>query len=722
MVVDFKIKYIGIIIMMCLSFLTANGQSDAELGDKAFSKLKYQDAIVHYQNATKNNKDKGLLLKLAEAYFLTGRYLDAENTLKPLVEENKAEGTTFLKYANVLLINGKTEEAKLVLKKYIVSNPSNDEYKKLFESANFEFKPLAENIKYAVDLAKFNSDVSDFCPMYYEDKIVFTSQKGGKKDPWTGKSFTNIFITDQNKTKATQLEGNLNGKFHNGAVTFLGDEMIFTRNNSKKGNEDDYNLILAIAKKQGDKWNFSSEFPTNDINYSNAYPTYSEKYKMLIFSSDRPGGFGGMDLYYSLKNGNSWASPINMGKSINTKGDEVFPYVDDNSFFFSSNGYPGLGGLDIFKAKLDKTQVSEIELIEAPINSNRDDFGLISKDGLSSGYFSSNRDGSGEVDHIYYFTKEILELPAKTIVISGKVIDEFTKIPLKETEVTLTNTIDGTTQTFTTKDDGRFSFDAKSGANYKLTGIKNKINTTQETIDNTNINDTYYYTLLHNDPRFSLEGFALNNKTQQGLEGVKVICFNKTTRSEESVITDSKGFFKFQLNQNSDFEISGTKDNYYTSVSEATTKGLNRSTTLYVKLYLSIEEVIIGETKILGKETFGGFEFDPVYYDLDKSFIRPDAALALDKVVVFMQKNPTLKIELGSHTDSRSSTDYNQALSQRRAQAAVEYIISKGIESSRIESKGYGESKLINHCADGVKCSEDLHQLNRRTEIKIVGK
>jgi outer membrane protein OmpA-like peptidoglycan-associated protein/tetratricopeptide (TPR) repeat protein len=723
MVVDFKNRKLNLIAcIMLLSFTSIFAQSDIEKGDKAFTNLKYQDAIVHYQNASKNNKDKGLLMKLAEAYYLTGRYFDAEALLKPLSEENTAAGTLLLKYANILLINGKIDDAKSVLKKYIISNPSNEEYKKLFESANFELKPIAENIKFSVEPAKFSSEVSDFSPMFYGEKIVYTSTNGGKKDSWTGKSFANIFITDDSKTKATQLEGNLNGKFHNGAVTFVDDQMIFTRNNSKKGKNNDYNLILAIAKKSGNKWNFDSEFISNDLNYSNAYPTYSPKLKILIFSSDRPGGLGGMDLYYSLRIGDSWGAPVNMGKSINTNNDEVFPYIVDNDLYFSSNGYPGQGGLDIFKAKISNNVVSNIENVGSPINGNRDDFGLITKDGLQTGYFSSNRQGSGDIDRIFYFSKETINLPPKSIIISGKVIDEYTKIPLKEAEVTLTNTSDGTKQTFMTLEDGRFSFNAVSDANYTLSGIKNKINTTKETIVNTNINDTYYYTLLHNDPRFSLEGFAVNNKTQKGVAGVKVICFNKTARVEETAITDEKGFFKFQLNQNSDFEISGTKDNYYTSVSEATTKGLNRSTTLYVKLYLSIEEIIIGETKILGKESFGGFEFEPVYYDLDKSFIRPDAGLALDKVVTFMEKNPNLKIELGSHTDSRSSGDYNQGLSQRRAQAAVEYIIKNGISSDRIVSKGYGETALINHCADGVKCSEDLHQLNRRTEIKIIGK
>lgn len=273
-----------------------------------------------------------------------------------------------------------------------------------------------------------------------------------------------------------------------------------------------------------------------------------------------------------------------------------------------------------------------------------------------------------------------------------------------------------------TGDDGRFSFDAWTLHNYELSGLKNNIKTSSESIKNTNVEDNYYFTLVHDDPRFSLEGYAVNNATEKGEEGVKVINFNKNKRSEDTVWTDTTGFFKFQLDSNSDFEISGNKGGYYTSVSEATTRGLNRSKTLYVKLFLAIEEVIIGDTKILGMETFGGYSFDQVYYDLDKSDIRPDAAMALDKVVYFLQKNPTLTIELGSHTDSRASEKYNMDLSHRRAEAAVAYIVGRGISSDRIVARGYGESFLTNRCSDGIPCTEDDHQLNRRTEIKVIGK
>jgi outer membrane protein OmpA-like peptidoglycan-associated protein/tetratricopeptide (TPR) repeat protein len=709
-------KSTAFFVAIFLMVFTSNAQSDLAKADEAFRLLKYEEAIKLYEKiliAKDDNPD--VKKKLSDAYINTSQYLKAEPLLEGLNKTNN-DASVMLKYANVLILNDKKQKANEVLQAYIKAFPATDEYKKLFQITQHQIKSDEKHFKTDVEKCSFSSDVSDFSPTFYGDKILFTSQKGGKTDPWTGRSFTNLYMTDENKQNPSPLEGNLNGKFHNGAATFLNEEWIlFTRNNAKKGKEQDFNLILALAVKENDKWNFKEEFPFNDKNFSNAYPTFISDQNLVVFASDRPGGFGGMDLYYSTYNDGKWGSPINLGSGVNTTGNEVFPSFDGKTFYFSSNGHPGQGGLDIFKAELRDLNLGK------PINSSRDDFGLCTNDNLSSGYFSSNRSGNGDIDNIWQFKKVKIELPPQKISITGKVIDEFTKQPLKEVLVKLKNTTTGQEQLLTTKDDGRFSFEALEGQSYTLVGEKNNIMTSMENITNIVVSQTYYYTLLHNDPRFSLEGFALKTNDKKGVEGVTVVCFNKSKSTEETVVTNEAGFFKFQLDQDSEFEISGTKDGYYTSVSDASTKGLNRSQTLYVKLFLNIEEVIIGDTRILGKETFGSFDFDPVYYDLDKDNIRPDAALALDKVVEFMQKNPKLTIELGSHTDSRSSDEYNEALSERRANSAVNYIVSKGVENSRITAKGYGENKLINNCSDGVNCAEDLHQLNRRTEIKVTG-
>ena len=179
---------------------------------------------------------------------------------------------------------------------------------------------------------------------------------------------------------------------------------------------------------------------------------------------------------------------------------------------------------------------------------------------------------------------------------------------------------------------------------------------------------------------------------------------------QKNTITDKNGEFIFSVNQNSEYEIYGRKEKYFSQTENVITKNYNRNTTLFVKLEVCLEEADCGKA----------FGLKNILYDLGKFEIKVDAKKELNRLVVFMQDNPTFKIEVSSHTDCRSSDEYNKTLSQNRANASVDYIISQGISASRISGVGYGESKLLNKCSDGVDCSETEHAINRRTEMKIL--
>ncbi|MFM7216976.1 MAG: OmpA family protein [Bacteroidota bacterium] len=226
---------------------------------------------------------------------------------------------------------------------------------------------------------------------------------------------------------------------------------------------------------------------------------------------------------------------------------------------------------------------------------------------------------------------------------------------------------------------------------------------------NTEIDQIYQVSLL--DIRFTLQGLAVNKNTQKPVDGVIVELKNKSNGRKETAFTTADGTFKFKLNPRTDYEVMGTKDGYFTNTEKVTTVGKSRSEEMYVKLKLELEEIIVNKPIVL----------ENIYYDLDKSDIRPDAKPGLDKLVQIMNENPDIRIELGSHTDSRADDRYNDRLSQRRAESAVNYIVEHGISRDRITAKGYGESQLVNGCKNGVKCTEIEHQANRRTEFKVVG-
>ncbi len=213
-------------------------------------------------------------------------------------------------------------------------------------------------------------------------------------------------------------------------------------------------------------------------------------------------------------------------------------------------------------------------------------------------------------------------------------------------------------------------------------------------------------------PKFNLIGKTITKGTQTPAANVKTMLTNVSDDKKKTGTSDKNGDFSYTLEPNKEYTIVGMKDGFPSNIEKISTKGLSKSQTFYVNLELSIKSLEVGSV----------MELKNIYYDLNKADIRSDAAAVLDNLVRVLKENPTIKIELSSHTDSRSSDEYNMELSQRRADTAVQYLISQGIDEKRLIAKGYGESKLINKCADGIDCTEEEHQQNRRTEIKILSK
>lgn len=229
---------------------------------------------------------------------------------------------------------------------------------------------------------------------------------------------------------------------------------------------------------------------------------------------------------------------------------------------------------------------------------------------------------------------------------------------------------------------------------------------------NRNTQDTkqdQIYSFRIHDLRFTLEGIAVEKQSQLPLAGVEVELSNRKTGEKERVITGEDGKFFFKLNPRTDYSVVGSKDSYFTNTEPVSTVGKLQSENMYVKLKLEMEQIIVNKPIVL----------ENIYYDLDKYDIRSDAAAGLDRLVGIMQDNPEISIELSSHTDSRADDKYNMTLSQRRAESAVSYIVSRGVSSERITARGYGETMLVNRCSNAVECSEEEHQANRRTEFKV---
>ena len=716
-------RYLTIILSVFFTLIFIGcGSNHLVKGDTAYDRLKYQEAIDHYEQALKNSDDNNAKIKLADSYRLTNQFEKAEFWYAQAVKKSNDPELKYY-YAQMLLANGKSEKALTYAIFYNKLRPKDSRGVALIESIQNKENLNGEVDRFTIERVIFNSEDSDFSPMFFQGGLVFITDREGKTNPWTGRAYTSIYqVEGYGSDKVSPLKGNFSGAYNDGPLSFTDSErsMYFTRNNSKrkKGKDDVVALSIFSAKLNGNQWDMAHPFPHNSSEYSNMHPAISPDEKTMIFASDREGGIGNKDLYISYRNGSSWSTPKNLGPPVNSPGNEAFPFfAEDGNLYFASDGLSGLGGLDIFTTNLEGEYWSTPINLGAPLNSSKDDFGLITKDGLATGYFSSNRDNENGTDDIYQFT-QVLE----GNLLNGMVVDEETGIPLPNVVVALLNEHTGFAEKQTSAEDGRFQFNLDPKSDYRLTGIKNNINTNVVTVTTVDAKpgESLFAKLTHNDPRFTLNGKALNKQTNTGVSGVDVKLFNLSTSVEEVFTTGIDGSFNFQLEQNTDYQITGYKDGYFTSAQEATTKGLNRSTTLYVKLYLMIEEVIIGKEIKLDNNTFAGENFKDILYDFNKWNIRSDAAIELDKLVRILKRNNSLVIELSAHTDARGKSKYNQYLSRKRADSAVDYIISKGVDYDRITGKGYGETKLVNNCKDGISCSEAEHQMNRRTEIRIV--
>ncbi|MFN5885881.1 MAG: OmpA family protein [Bacteroidota bacterium] len=624
------------------------GKGSMAAAREAFAKKEFFTAGENYKavySKTKNKDEKNeACFKTAECYRLSNDMKNAENWFRKTVKADPKNTEALWRLAQSLKANQKFTEAIVEFNNYKKLMPSDARADDEVKGCEQALKWKNEKTRYVIENVKaINSKWSDFAPMWYKkDQLFFTSDRengvGKAMYGWTGNGYTDLynikFKIDKKNADNIKYEipiladkENLNGKLNDGTIAF---DSKFTVAYLTKCNYDNNgkgkNCRIYTSTGQGSEWSIPEPLSFSTDSFTCGHPYLSKDGQTLYFTSDMPGGEGGKDIWmvtYSKK-GKSWGDPINLGPTINTEGDEMFPYMhEDGTLYFSSNGHVGLGGVDIFFSKGEATDWSTPINMKSPINSGGDDFSLILDKTKESGYFSSNREGGKGQDDIYRF---------------------------------------------------------------RMTPLV-----------------------------FTLSGVARDLKTRELLASTILTITNSTDTGKLIIKTDARGFYKITLKPKTDYELFGAHEDYYDSkIYGQTTRGLEVSTDLVQDLELDPFDYE------------KAFEVEGVYYDLDKANIRADAAIILDTVVYLLNRYPKIRLELGSHTDCRSDSLYNKDLSQRRADSAVAYIVSRGIDKERLVAAGYGESQLVNDCECEGKyvkrvCSEEEHQMNRRTTIRLLG-
>ena len=711
------------ILTLTLGILVLSGckQSYISKGDEAYNNLAFKKAIKNYEKALGKKEDSKLHAKIASAYERMNNSAKAEEHYEIALKDENADDKIHFNYAKSLVFNGKQDEAITEINLYLQKHPG-DEYIKEWVSKQTkigefdEFEPDRINME-LLPISGFSGTFSA-CPN--KDIVYFIGEKeaetGAIVNPWNGKAFLDVFQIQKGVgnswSEPKPIKGDMNSILHDGPITLdsSGQTAYVTKsavkdNNKRKLDDEQYNqLIIAEYKKNiSGNWTFSKDLSFNQAKSSTMHPALTYDAKFLFFSSDREGGKGGNDLYMVELDGNTntWGEAQNLGPNINTPGNEVFPfaYVKD-TLFFSSNGHGGMGGLDVFVSTFDGSVWSHPRNLKAPINTNFDDFSFYREKNGLAGYLSSNRTGN---DKIYSWG-----VHDPVFLLVGKVIDNvndpvpYANVVLRRGNIVLDSVI--------TDPSGEFSMPLEWKKDYEVNGSKITLKTNTvnvSTLGKTN-SDTINVELILESPEFSVNGIVINKNSKARIPNVKVELLNSVDARLNEVQSNANGEFKFRLNSNEDYSIYGSLKNNFTRKVEVSTMGLKESKTFEV--VLELEELKEDVTVTLNN----------IYYDYNKWNIRADAVGDLDNLLRFMKDNPGARIELRSHTDSRGTSDYNLGLSDKRAKSAMNYLISRGIDAARMEYKGYGENLLKNECKDGVDCSEEKHQDNRRTEFKVL--
>jgi len=534
---------------------------------------------------------------------------------------------------------------------------------------------------------------------------------------------------------AQKFDNSLNTRYHEGPATFSrdGSRIYFTRNNyndgkAGKSSEGTNKLKLYTARQQNGAWTNIEELPFNSDEYSVGHPTLSRDGQLLYFASDMPGGFGGTDLYVTQNQNDRWGKPVNLGSTINTKGNELFPFVDDvGNLYFSTDGRRGQGGLDIFYASLlNGTTVQGVSTLEAPINSPKDDFGLITDAWRQGGYFSSNRREGN--DDIYRFVRESSLFDCRDLTI--RLYDTDTDQPLDSVIVVVKAASEARPdQTLTTDKNGfariclqannEFTFQSSRDGYINTTvgfTTRNLTDDQPSRIEIGMFKPTVVMDTIEvvNTPvptgsltRSRIRGTVVSERERRPIEGVTVRLRNECDHTQREYVTGPDGYYAFDIVEGCDYMLAASKPAFGTNTNRI--KRLPKKDTPK-EVAADLRMLSVGDVLLV----------DNIYYDFGGINLRADGARELDKVVTTMRKYPSLVIEIRSYTDSRGGAARNLALSQERAEAVARYLTGKGISRKRIRAIGLGETQLINNCTDGVICTEAEHQRNRRTEFRVL--
>lgn len=679
-----KIVYTLIVI---LSLQNGNAQ-DLKKANAYFERTFYSEAIPLYENIIKGNHSFEVVSNLANAYYYINDLKNAERWYRFLLKNYSADfgEDYYFRYMHSLKAIGKYEEANALIRSRIALNSKTNDVAAFDKQIEILENIAALGNRFEIKNLEINTKNSDFGAVKRGSDLIYSSpRKNSKVYKWNNENYLDLHVIPIENVKkgdsiAKDFSNSINTKMHESNAVFTkdGKKMYFTRNNfnnGKKGKDQKKvsHLQIFSAELEEGEWKNIKSLPFNSDDYSTEHPALSADEQTLYFASDMPGSRGSFDIFSVDINEGKFGTPVNLGSDINTIHKEQFPFISkDGKLYFSSDGHVGFGSLDVFVSTVNNGTFSKPINVGFPVNSEYDDFAFTIDPDTKEGYFSSNRIGGKGNDDIYQIN-EIKPLVIEDCkqLISGVITDEITKLPLEGALVVLQNPEKIEIQRKVTAADGKFLFDAACESAYTVLASKDK------------------YTDNFRSLKLSKERNK-NNDASMALKSVAAI------KQEQEIALQQK---------KKDDEVAKQKEK---ELVEADKKKRVE------KLLADEKDVVRDKDRLLIKT-------EPIYFDYDLWYIRKESKPILNKVIALMKKYPDMVVEIGSHTDVRGNNKYNLDLSDRRAASTREYFIEQGIPNSRIFSRGYGETVQIVKCVPEESCSEEQHELNRRSEFVIKG-
>ena len=659
-----------VICILCLSSTMAGWSQKKELKKAVnfFDRGEYFLALDFYKQA----QEKGAVLdvndkkRTARCYYYLN---DIDNAFTSFSEiEGQLSGNDVFLYASTIHKFGFYEGAIDWYEKAKSQGANPMQVSELINSCNWALENQ-DLVDYRVNPSSLATFGQSFGIQYYKDGVVYSSAKeGATKIDKQGKAILNLFYSDISNGEIQEgsrlFSKNLEFPSHVGAISFTSDfkYMYFTKAVRKKNGTS--GIKIFMVEYDGRDWVNETEIAINSDDYDCAHPAISPDDKYIFFVSNKKGGYGGKDIYYAERKGpNNFGMVKNLGNDVNTFGDEMFPFVSkDNKLFFSSDGHLGFGGLDIFSAELVDGKWGHVTNLMKPFNSNRDDFGyVVDPNDPTKGFLSSNNFGNATSDVIFYVRKTEVE------------------------EDKVENAV-------------------------PIAGLENII-TRQEEVP---VVETQPVSAVVNPALPSALKLAVTS-TFNGtpVEGAEIMLYDPATGAVVARgVTGSYGRCDITI-----------PDQYRVDQQEfelVVSKGSEFNTKKMIVNILEIEDLNQGGillTPIFNDQVLDDISGMSFQYQGDE--ISGEAAQMLDKLAAYMLSNPGIVIKLNGHTEARGNRIGNLNRSQTMAEKAKAYLVSKGVDGSRLIPRGYGERYLLNKCRRGIYCDPAEHAKNRRVEVVV---